>query len=235
MKQVRNAFKVSAVHIVISLCLLLAFGRLSNAQVQSVPIAPVSQQSVVWCWAAVSEMVLNHYRFPNNDPADSYQCSIVKSMGGICTLGCEYCHVGVNTIWHLSTVIKKYQKISDTNIAGHEGQHFRVVPEKRRVSPRRIIKEIDSFNPIVTVISPNRMSIYYPPGMGEHVALIVGYNNSGGKFTILVNDPWPFSLFGYDPYLTIGAKSTIPGQYWVDYDTFARQMFYKDSITFEPK
>jgi len=205
----------------------------ARAEIKVVAIYPVQQETLVWCWAAVSEMVLSHYRIPNYGSDESYQCNIVKSMGGKCLLGCDKCVVGIRTMYHLSTVIRNFQKNSLDNAVQKTRKKFRVIPKKQRLSPMRIIAEIDGNNPIIAAISPSGMGYLYPDGMGEHLAVIVGYDTSGAQFTILVNDPAPFADLGYDPYLAVGGTLTIPGQYWIDYDTFVRTMVYKDSIVFE--
>ena len=53
-------------------------------------------------------------------------------------------------------------------------------------------------------------------------------------FQVLVNDPMPFGIMGYDPYLAAGASLSMPGQYWIDYQTFVHYLVYKDSIYFDP-
>ena len=228
-----NTFK--KVRAIAAFCFVLVLTPSSQAEIGFVPIPPSTQETLSWCWAAVSEMVLSHYRFPNHDSAQSYQCNIVESLGGTCLFGCRNCVEGVATIFHLSAVIRDYQNIADAKIADYKGRRFRVIPKKQRLSPRTIKKEIDSDDPIIAAISPSGMGHLYPDGMGEHVALIVGYDDSTSDFLILVNDPMPFSVIGYDPYLAIGGKRTIPGQYWIDYDTFVRKFIYKDSVVFERK
>ncbi len=216
-----------------SIVLVLSFPV--HGKIKVVAIPPVQQQTLMWCWAAVSEMVLSHYRFTHDKSDGSYQCSIVKSLGGTCRRGCEYCVKGVDTIWHLSTVIRDYQKIGQGGSAQRGKGKFRVIPKKKRLSPKQIIRHIESGNPIIAAISPSGMGYLYPDGMGEHVVVIVGYDDENPSFTILINDPMPFESLGYDPYLAVGGKLTIPGQYWIDYDIFVRSLIYKDSIVFERK
>ena len=225
--------KIKKARAVLVLFALLAVVPSVDAKPRWLYIAPVTQQTLSWCWAAVSEMVLKHYRIESYAPDISYQCGIVETLGGLCLTGCEKCVVGIPTIFDLSTVIQKYQKISRPESLRHSKGRFLAIPKKLRLSPRQIINEVNNDDPIVAVISPNQFGSYYPPGMGEHVALITGYEELNGKFFILVNDPMPFGAVGYDPYLELRARQTVSGQYWIEYDIFVHHLNYTSSIVFE--
>ena len=217
---------------VASLCFALLFGTPSHAESNRLKIRPISQQTLVWCWAAVSEMVLKHYRFPNLNPAGNYQCGIVGTLGGICGTNCGACVTTIGSTYQMSEVIANYQYLSDNYLGHHQGRHFDVSPA-RRLSPSEIANEIDEGDPVIAGISPSGVGAYYPPSMSEHAVLIVGYRESGQGFHVLVNDPMPYALMGYDPYLAVGAKPTQQGQYWLDYGTFVGNLVYKDSIYFD--
>ena len=217
---------------VLILCFALPFATPSDAKSNRLKIRPISQQTPVWCWAAVSEMVLKHYRFPNLNPVGNYQCGIVGSLGGICVANCGACVTAIGSTYQMSDVIANYQYLSDHFLGHHRGRHFDVSPAGR-LSPREIVDEIGEGDPVVAGISPSGLGVYCPPSMSEHVVLIVGYRESRRGFQVLVNDPMPYALIGYDPYLAVGAQRTRPGQYWIDYGTFVGRLFYKDSIHFD--
>lgn len=50
-------------------------------------------------------------------------------------------------------------------------------------------KEIDEGRPIIVGVSPSGFKI---KGISQHMALIVGYDDSSGDLKLTVNDPFPF-------------------------------------------
>lgn len=218
--------------IVMCFCFVTLLVAQSHAGSNRLSIYPVAQQTPVWCWAAVSEMVLRHYRFPNLSPVGNYQCGIVGSLGGHCTMNCGLCVTAIGSAFQMSEVIANYQVLSDYYVTGHRGRHF-FVSTSGRLSQTEIADEVDEGDPIVAGISPSGMGNFYPAGMSEHVALIVGYRELPQGFMMLVNDPMPYGVMGRDPYLGAGAMAAGPGQYWVEYRAFVHLLGYKDSIYFD--
>ncbi len=47
---------------------------------RTLPIAPVFQQTEVWCWIAIGEMIFEHYGVPNRNPVGNYQCGIIGTI-----------------------------------------------------------------------------------------------------------------------------------------------------------
>jgi hypothetical protein len=208
--------------------IVVSQGRTSVAD-EDLYITPVIQQTPVWCWAAVSEMVLDHYGFDTINPAGDYQCGVVAMLGGICNASCYDCMTGIGNTENLSAVLKQYQRIAKQ--VGADGTSFR--PSlKGRLSARRIIEEIDAGNPIIAGISPSGFGNLYPPRFGEHVALIVGYEGDEDDLSLIVNDPFPFGMVGRDPYLQAGAEEVESGQYLISRDALVDALGYKDSIVF---
>ena len=132
----------------------------------------------------------------------------------------------------MSNVIANYQNLGDIYLSHHQGRHFYVSPAGR-LSPSEIVDEIDEGDPVVAGISPSGMGVFYPPGMSEHVVLVVGYYRSSSGFRVLINDPMPYAHMGHNPYLAAGAARTQPGQYLIDYGSFVHHLGYKDSIYFD--
>ena len=118
----------------------------------------------MWCWAAVSEMVLKHYRFPNLNPVGNYQCGIVGSLSEICSQNCGDCVTAIGSTLRMSDVIARYQYLSDYSVRNHEGHHF-YVSTTGRLSPSEIVDQINEDDPVVAGISPSGMGIYYPENM----------------------------------------------------------------------
>lgn len=209
----------------LSLAILFFQTNSSLADSRELRIRPAYQETVVWCWAAVSEMVFRRYRVPNLNPAGNFQCGIVGSLGGACWNDCRFCITPIGSTFQMAQVLENYQSIANRRV-------FRAVPEPR-MSFRQIVREIDQGNPVVAGISPSGMGGFYPDGMSEHVALIVGYDENGGGW-LKVNDPMPYRLLGYDPYSRAGAELDRRGAYWIRYETFARHLGYKDTIRLRP-
>src|SRR5689334_6854940 len=44
-------------------------------------VAPVQQETEVWCWLAVGEMVFRYYGLPSVNGFGDYQCGIVGALG----------------------------------------------------------------------------------------------------------------------------------------------------------
>lgn len=214
--------------------LLLSFVAPSYASAESkrLSIRPAAQKTAVWCWAAVGEMVLKYYDFPNLNPGRDFQCGVVGSTGGACASYCGNCVYPIGSTSRMARVLEDYQDISDHYISNHHGTYFDVYTDGR-LSPSEIMSEIKERDPVIAGISPSGMGSYYPIGMSEHVALIIGYRRTGNKFHVLVNDPMPYGRLGYDPFLHAGATMSRPGQYWIDYEDFVGRLSYKDSIVLD--
>ena len=214
------------------ICLLLGFTLVTLPLAKAdddLLIQPVVQQTQLWCWAAVSEMVLQHYHYGSVNPGGNFQCGVVAMLGGVCNISCDSCVTSIGSLQNLVLVLRGYQETA---------HHFGVAGDSLRLSmaghlsPRQIANEIEGGDPIIAGISPSGMGQFYPPSFGEHLALIVGYENSRHAFDVIVNDPFPYAYVGYDPYLHAGAEMLEPGQYLINYDIFRQQLGYKDSIYF---
>jgi len=197
------------------------------------PILPAAQQTGVWCWAAVGEMVLRHFRYPTVNGAGNYQCGIVAvaGWGTPCMLNCALpmCIQGIGTAERLAAVLQAYPIV----LGGLTG---RPVPGLAMsmagaLDPEDIVAEIDAGRPVIAGISPGGLGHFLPPGVSEHVALIVGYRRDpGSRLVLVVNDPMPMAILPFNPYLRAGGRALRPGQYAVSYESFLSQIGYKDSL-----
>jgi len=201
--------------------------RESTRRARTLPISPRSQQTVVWCWAAVSEMALSYKGVPNLNPGSNYQCGIVGALGGICQTDCRRCVTTIGSALQLVAVLERYQDVGE-----YYGSRFNRVRfgQAGPLSAAEIIDEIDDGNPVMAGISPSGMGEFYPRGMSEHVTLIIGYRTASDGTRLIINDPMPYRAWGVDPYLRIGARQLRAGQYEVEYSAFRRHLDYKDSI-----
>ena len=200
----------------------------TSAATERLPIAPVMQQTPVWCWAAVGEMVLRYYDYPSINPAGNYQCGIVGSLGGACWANCGYCVTSIGSADGLIAAIESYQALADS-LVRHRGESFSL-DATGALDPDEIVGEIDGSRPVIAGISPSGNGWRYPPGLSEHVALIVGYRDDGPDLVLVVNDPMPYALTPFDPYLAAGGRMLRPGQYAIEYGAFVGWLGYKDTI-----
>lgn len=211
----------------------------SVAQRLILPIPGVLQQTPVWCWASVSEMVLRHYGYPNLNPASNYQCGIVGVAGAvgllppICNLDCgnPQCIVPIGDASRLIGVILRYREVV---------VQFGGVPP-RPIAPRwnagtlslsGIQASLNRGAPVIVGITPSGIPTSFAPA---HVALIVGFDSSAFNGRgIIVNDPFPYGLgtlgpYG-DPYVLAGALIVGHAQYLIDYSSFAQRLAWTETI-----
>lgn len=219
---------------VFCMILVLIIGNLAPTVVQAdsnrLNIRPVSQQTVVWCWAAAAEMALGYFRVPSINPVANYQCGIVAMLGGICWSNCGACQTPIGSTFNLVRVLNNYQSVARQY--GNQFRSYKAVA-KGRLQFNELSNEIDEGRPVLAGISPSGMGDRYPAGMSEHVVVVIGYDDYGREPQVVVNDPMPYGKFDFNPYLRIGADLERAGSYRISYDRFVNLLGYKDSIVFK--
>lgn len=208
---------------------------LSHAEARQLAIPPVFQQTPVWCWVAVSEMSLKHYGLPNLDSRGNYQCGIVGTLGGPCAANCFNCVFPAGMMQNLATAMSNYPARA---LAVLRRQVRAVVASNMPtyLIPPLIHEEIDQGHPVIAGISPGNApgsTFRYPPGISQHVALIVGIEGDGPDAMLTVNDPYPFAPHE-DPYLRAGAVRTTAGQYRISARLFAVNLNWTNTIIMRP-
>jgi len=185
-------------------------------------ISPVYQQTPVWCWAAVGEMVFRHYGVPTVNPAGNFQCGIVALLHPVCNVNCMNCPVPAGSLQTMDDMLTRYPDVAG-QVRGRDVSISTSVADEA-LSLDDVIAEIDAGRPIVAGISP---SGYRTLGLSEHVALIIGYDDGA----LIVNDPFPFQLaFAGDPYLAAGGQRVARGRYVIDYEAFVERLQWGESI-----
>ena len=211
------------------LCFLLSRG----AKAETLPIDPVAQETPVWCWVAVSEMVFRYYGLPNVNPAGDFQCGIVGTLGGSCASDCTTCIFPAGQLENLVMVLQGYPDVARAYV--DEGARDVVATGVfRPLTAAEVVTEIDAGRPLIAGITPGPSPTSYGPA---HVAVVVGYDLGAtvDDPIVIVNDPFPFTApeFGGqgDPYLAAGAQATRPGQYALPYSTFLTSLRWEQSVT----
>jgi hypothetical protein len=217
LREVRNTMR-HGMAVIVS-CVLLTG---SSAAASELSISPVYQQTPLWCWAAVGEMVFEHYGVANINPYGNFQCGIIALLHPVCNQSCGNCVVGAGSLDTMTNMITRYPTFASGVTS--TSTRIRATPIKGRLSFDDLQNEIDAGRPIVAGISP---SGYRHAGVSEHVALIVGYDGRD----LIVNDPFPFATaFSGDPYEAAGGEQIGRGQYQIRYSSFANDLQWRETI-----
>lgn len=198
--------------------------------VEFLPIAPKFQQTPVWCWLAVGEMVFNHFAVPEVNP--NFQCGIVAADSiatnmEMCSRDCSLCNVPVGTSREFAGMLVDYPRRAAALTGRKTPRVFAAISGVLGIDA--IVGEIDRGSPVVAGISPGGVSGTFQTS--AHVALIIGYDLStdANKPRLRVNDPFPFPEAA-NPYLAAGATSPAAGSYSIPYETFKHALGWTESF-----
>lgn len=232
--------RVNFAHLIV--CFLLVSDTAASATDSKIlPVEPIRQETFVWCWAAVSEMVFRHYGAHNTHPDGRYQCGIVRSMAEMsmveglentCAYNCliPQCIAAAGSPEYLTKVLQEYPKRAAKELDRSQPR-LTVLYEPRALSAAQIREEINAEHPIIAGINPTGHT--GKPGESEHVALIVGYERDGD--ILVINDPGPYDVpkfgFAQTPYeLAGGARLYSTGQYRIARDRFIKALQWSESL-----
>ena len=85
---------------------------LALAEDRSLGIDPVYQETPVWCWAAVGQMVFQHNGVGNINPGGDFQCGIVALLHPICNRDCRNCVVPAGSLFTMNNMLTEYPKVA---------------------------------------------------------------------------------------------------------------------------
>jgi hypothetical protein len=196
----------------------------------TLPIAPVYQETPVWCWAAVGEMVFRHYDVPTINPVGDFQCGIVALMHPACEFNCGNCIFPAGSLSYMNDMLRRYPEIARFRTGTPVGR-IRTSPVYRSLTKLETKSEMDSGRPVVAGISPSGFSF---GGTSQHVALIVGYEEEDETLYLIVNDPFPYGILMFqgrpDPYIAADGSSIESGQYRIQFERFKDRLLWRESI-----
>lgn len=203
--------------------LVVPWSGASIARAERLPIAPVYQQTPVWCWAAVGEMVFRYHGVSNINPAGNFQCGIIALLHPACNQWCGNCIVPAGSLATMNNMLTGYPAVA-SQVTGTSTRITTSVSQSP-LPLAAVERELRAGRPIVAGISP---SGYRVAGVSEHVALIVGVEGTD----LIVNDPFPFrpSVFTGNPYHAAGGIEQRPGQYRIPYRQFVTRLQWRESI-----
>lgn len=200
---------------------------------QTLSIPPLTQETAVWCWLAVGEMIFRYYQLPNLNPGGDYQCGIVGAVGysqngacDACNINCGNCVRPAGSPQMVSYMLSAYPKVackilyqSNTTLKNQFISNF--------LAPDFLIGELNAKRPVIAGINPGAQ--FALPGSSQHVALIVGYFYYGPNLILKVNDPFPYFVTGFDPYVFNGAINNGNLSYQIPYVNFVNGLIWNTS------
>lgn len=186
-------------------------------------IQPIMQQTEVWCWLAVGEMVFKYYGVPNVNPGGDYQCGIVGATGyalngacDACNLNCGNCVRPAGSASMMTFMLTNYPRIACRSLF-NTNQTLRNSYVANYLNANFLIQQLDARKPVIAGINPGTQFVL--PGNSQHVCLIVGYYFDGlGNLILRVNDPFPYWYTGYDPYVANGAINNGDLSYQISFN-----------------
>jgi Papain-like cysteine protease AvrRpt2 len=217
-----------AFHLGLLLALLLPVNLTIAAEVK-LHIPPVYQERPSWCWAAVGEMVFKYYYVPFVHRTD-YQCGIVQG-SKLCvgTPDCSACDLPDGDDVTMVNMLEQYPLMA----TGHSGGNIALSAQTKNgtLSEAEVKHELDEGRPIIVGLSPGGFKV---GDSAQHMALIVGYDESSGNLMLTVNDPFPFEddvfLWIMNPYLKIEASGRSDGQYEIGFERFRSKLKWTQTI-----
>lgn len=226
-KPVRNRMAIFGVGLFL---VLLVPVNLTMAAEVKLHIPPVFQERPSWCWAAVGEMVFKYYYVPAVHRTD-YQCGIVQSRN-LCKgiPNCVQCDLSAGDEATTVNMLEQYPLLA--TLSGTTGDIALTVQSKSgSLSEAEVKNELDQGRPIIVGISPPGFKV---DGTPQHMALIVGYDDSSGDLMLTVNDPFPYEdmrfLWIGNAYLSARASGESAGEYVIEYEAFRLRLKWTQTI-----
>ena len=193
-------------------------------------IAPVFQERPSWCWAAVGEMVFKYYYVPAAHRTD-YQCGIVQARNLCLEIpNCVPCDLSAGDAATMVNMLEQYPLLATPG--GTAGDIALTAQSKSgSLSEVEVKKELDEGRPIIVGISPPGFKV---DGTPQHMALIVGYDDSSDDLMLTVNDPFPYEdmrfLWIGNAYLSARASGGSAGEYEIGYEAFRLRLKWTQTI-----
>lgn len=221
--------------LMITLLMVVCGGVVDVAQAKDkdLGITPRLQETPVWCWVTVLQMVFEHYSIPNVNPGGDYQCGIIGALAGpnnVCFQECRRCVVSAQSVEQIRGSISYYPNAVQF-LTRRPVKQLDASSQLTSLTKREVKAEIDANRPIIVGISFDSA----PRPLSQHVALIVGYDeDEKGNLTLTVNDPFPYDLPQFaknkNPYVAAGGDDNFDGSFSIDYDKFRSGLNWRETI-----
>lgn len=196
---------------------------INNSVKKALNIGPVYQQTNVWCWLAVGEMILGHMGVANANPAGNYQCGIIGVIspnGSPCRSNCfnPVCIIPSGSNYNTIKMLRDYIWIMEKKALKYR--------EGFELPFTTIKSNIDNGRPILCGVSYSRRMYF---GGAEHAVLMVGYEQIQNNVFVIINDPFSYPA-GSNPYLREGGIELMPYQYKISLKNFTKGVFWHWSV-----
>lgn len=174
------------------------------------------QQSPMWCWLTVGQMLFEYYNvLPPNSFSAYSQCQIMQTihLGNqyftACAENCGACAMlgGASSREVAGMIVDFPHRLS---VLANTRVPRLFAATAGPLKPSEVADELARLNPLVVAISPSQspyaaMQSMTPFTVAQHVALLVGRLEVKGKVWYRINDPFPFQATGTPtPYLANG-------------------------------
>ena len=197
----------------------------------SISIPPIQQNTEVWCWLAVGEMIFRHYGLPTVNGAGNYQCGIVAAVGYSINGGCDACNINCGNCIRpagdasmITHMLRVYPQVACRDLYT-SNQTLNSTFISNYLTETALVTELDANRPVISGINPG--SQFVLPGNSQHVAVITGYfYDAGNNLILYVNDPYPYAITGTDPYINNGAVTSGNLSYTIPYVNFVNGLLW---------
>ncbi|MCA6364810.1 MAG: hypothetical protein IM638_17380 [Bacteroidetes bacterium] len=197
-------------------------------------IPPVQQETEVWCWLAVGEMIFRYYGLPTVNPGGDYQCGIIGAVGyaqygacDACNINCGNCVRPAGSASMITFMLTNYPKVACRELY-NQNRTLSNTFLSGCLQPSDLVNELNQNRPVIAGINPGQQFVL--PGNSQHVALIKGYYyDSGNNLILKVNDPYPYYVTGFDPYVANGAIANGDLSYDISYAALVTSLFWNTS------
>jgi Peptidase_C39 like family len=193
-------------------------------------IPPVFQERPSWCWAAVGEMVFKYYYVPAAQQTN-YQCGIMQ--GRKLCIGIPNCLECDLPAGDEVTMVKMLEQYPVIATQGRTAGDIALTVQSKdgTLSEAEVKDELDHGRPIIVEVSPRGFKVDDIP---QHMALIVGYDDSSGELVLTVNDPFPFEddrfMWIGTPYPRTKVSGANDGQYEIRLEKFRSKLKWAKTI-----
>lgn len=174
------------------------------------------QQTPMWCWLTVGQMLFEYYNvLPANSFSAYSQCQIMQTIYlgnqnfAACAANCGACAMlGGASTREVEGMIVDFPHRLSALTSTRVPRLFAATAGP--LKPAEVTDELARQNPLVVAISPSQspytaMRSMNPFTVAQHVALLVGVLEVKGKVWYRINDPFPFQATGMlSPYLANG-------------------------------
>lgn len=141
-----------------------------------------------------------------------------ECMGGPCLQNCANCVIAGGMMQNIANIISRYPATA-VQVLNVQVRAIAATNMQTWFPTQIIHDNIDSGHPIIVGISPGEVSMAYPPGASQHVAVLTGISGDGPQAILTVNDPYPFAP-GQDPYIAAGGQQVEQGKYRISHAAF---------------